>query len=277
MGESLLEPVLVERVRRIDDKYHYSLSMFSKPVEELPIHEIDVEQKLEWGIDLKNGVMRSILRIEEPDLDIITAFAGMQERDMHKEFNKGLTDVIPLGEPDSHDNFWRTFSYSSTTKLQNDNVAVISALDALDEKGSSLWGAMYTLAETTAAVNGISIPPVEEGHHRSELFHAWKLSPLRRCRDATKGFHMSHFIEIKLPAASRYIVDMMPNFMIKGIARSRVLQFPMGFRKFILESQTLRERLKDSPRSQFYRELRERMMGHAENKTSKEPVILPAV
>lgn len=258
----VFDPIIVERVNRIADRYQYSLGMFERRLETFQAFERCPEERLEWGFEIKGDIMKFIFIRDEPDLDIMLGFAGMQERDLQCEFNHSILRVNTLGVPNSNDNWWHSFSYSKTTKVKNDTVNIISGLDSLDEL-SALWGAMYTPTDEACKVNNVKIPPPEEGHSRpSSSFQAWSLRPHKQSGDRTHGFSFRMVSDIKLPAVVVGILKWMPSMMLKGVARSQAAQKSRDFHNWVVSSKALRERLKFGPRASFYAELRERLGGH---------------
>lgn len=262
--------IIVERVNRIAHQYDKSLGMFDRRLEDLPVFRKCPEEHLDWGFEFVGDILRFEYKRDEPDLDIMLGFAGMQERDLHMEFNKGLTRVNTLGTSTQHDNFWHALSLSKTTQIKNDSAAIISGLDALDEM-SALWGAMYTPSEEAIEVNGIKVPALLDGHTRTErFFQAWILKPLSENGDRTHGFSLRLVTEIKLPKAIASVLSWMPSWSLKGVAHSRALAQSKDFQNFLKVSAALRERLEVGPRASFYALLRERLGGGGKQKVSNK-------
>merc|ERR1712176_1198740 len=201
----------------------------------------------------------------EPDMDIVTSFAAMQERDLQVSFNRGLVRAVPLSKETSHETFWRAFTISKTTNTKGDSVSITSAMDCLNEPPLfALWSALYTPPASAADVRGVAIPPPEEGHVRSEhSFMVSTITPLRRLDegDRTRGFRMKVIMEMKLPGVVRAVLSVMPSFLLRKVARARLEQGPRDFNNFVNSSEELRERMRRSPRAPFYEQLRQQLAG----------------
>lgn len=259
----VLGAAAVEKVRRIATKYEYSLRKLEKQVRELPTNETNKDLGIEWGLELRKDLMTVVYTVEEPDLDIVCAFAALQERDLHPAFNKGLVRVEPLGVESEHDNFWRALNVSKTTNTKGDNVTITSGLDILDEGPlNALWVGQYTPEGRTAEVQGVQIPAPQDGHNRAEYsFQVCTLAPLRPAGhpDRTVGFHMKLVVEAKLPSIISMALNMMPAMWLRRLARSKLEQMPRDFRHFVKESQELSRRMTSSPRAEFYKRIRQRL------------------
>mmetsp|Transcript_84266 Transcript_84266/g.235156 ORF Transcript_84266/g.235156 Transcript_84266/m.235156 type:complete len:398 (-) Transcript_84266:113-1306(-) len=261
--KDILPAVVVERIERIASKYEYSLGVILAEVRDLQTYEVNPKLRMEWGLELKGGVLHIIYLIEEPDLDIVSSFAALQERDLHLAFNKGLVKVDPMGEQTPHDTYWRAFNFSKTTNTKGDNVTLSSAVDALDEPTlNALWFGTYTPSAATAELHGVKIPPPEPDHVRSEYtFQVCTLTPARGTGDRTRGFTMKVVVEQELPAVVQGAVYFMPSMFLKRLARSKVEQMPKDFANFVRNSTALQERMQSSSRAGFYKYLRERLQG----------------
>mmetsp|Transcript_10487 Transcript_10487/g.23829 ORF Transcript_10487/g.23829 Transcript_10487/m.23829 type:complete len:465 (-) Transcript_10487:33-1427(-) len=258
---TMLDPTDLERTRRIADMYGKSLGMLKSRVKDLETNEQDRELKVEWGTELKDDVLRLVYGVEEPDLDVVSALAAMAERDMQGAFNRGLVKAEALGDQTMHDTFWRAFTFSKTTKVKGDNVTICSMLDALDEVPMAvLWGSYYTPPEEAAKFLGIDIPPCEQDHTRAEdSFTAFMLTPLKRNGNRCHGFHMKVTSETKLPKVMTAVLSVMPHFVRLRYGRGKVKQTVLDFRQFVANSKELNRRLSQSPRADFYRQLRQRL------------------
>eukprot|EP00971_Amphidinium_carterae_P054105 1065493-Amphidinium_carterae.1 len=185
----------------------------------------------------------------------------MIERDLQKAYNRGLVKASTMGEPHVHDAMWRAFTFSKTTKVKGDNVTICSVLDALDEIPMGiLWGSYYTPPEEACKFFGVDIPPAEPEHTRSESsFTAFMITPLKRGGNRSHGFHMKVISETKLPKVITAVLSVMPHFVRLRYGRGKVKQTVADFRQFVANSRELNRRLAQSPRADYYRQIRKRL------------------
>jgi len=260
----ILGEVPVERVGRIASKFDISLKMFEARMEDFSVFERNDKIGVKWGFDLQGPILKIIFEVSFAEMDVVRAFAAVQERDLHKPFNAGLESAKTHGEETPHDSIWQSFTFSKTTNTKGDNLTHISGLDALDEPPlSSLWAGHYNITEEAAAVAGFKVPPPQEGHTRSSYaFTAYSLAPTvpRGGGDRSRGVRMKVLTETKLPAMISSVLSVMPSFVLRRLARSRVEAVPMQFKDFVLTSQHLDDRLVHGPRREFYAMLRERLV-----------------
>lgn len=262
--DDVLDHATVEQVCRIAERYDYSRDMMKTKVSDLQIHEKNESLNLEWGCEVVGDLVRVVYVLNEPDLDIVRSFAAMQERDLQPAFNRGLVSAHPLGDQGAHDSLWRAYTISKTTNTKGDNVTFTSGVDALDEDDSSmLWTGQYTPTEAAARLHGVEIPAPEEGHARSEYsFVVCSMEPLvpKGRGDRTKGFRMKMLIEMKLPPVVSVVINVLPSWMIRRIARAKVEQGPRDFYEFVSKSPELAERMTKSPRADFYAQIRRHLL-----------------
>lgn len=253
----------VERVVRITGKYKKSLQMFEAKLEDFSVFENNESIGVKWGIDVQDSYLHLLFEASFPEMDVVRAFAAVQERDLHKPFNSGLLSAATLGEETPHDSIWRSFTFSKTFGTKADNLTHISGVDALDEKPlHSLWAGHYNITEETAAAAGMQIPPVEERHERSSYsLTAYSLQPNipRGGGDRSRGLRMRVLTEYKLSAVQNAGLSIMPSFAIRRLARSRVEKVPVQFKEFVESSTDLDYRLAHGERSEFYAMLRQRL------------------
>merc|ERR1719343_927835 len=232
----ILSDTYVERTLRITTMYERSLELLRVRIEELANYETKQAMGIKWGFEIREGHLKTVTHCHYPDLDVVRCFAAVQERDLQRPFNNGLEKAELLHEQDNeHDNLWRSWTFSKTLNTKNDNVAIISSMDALDQSPSgSLWSAMYSPSEEAAEALGAVIPEVEEGRVRSEYACVvYSLTPLVRCGagDRSIGLVLKIYTDIQLPAAAGPVLSVMPGFLAKKMFRKKFEQMPKQFRE----------------------------------------------
>lgn len=253
----VLDAATLERLARILEKYDSSQSILSTSVFDLPVSEVNEEMHLQWGVEVAGSTLRFIYEIEE-EHDFVRGFVGVQERDLHKVFNKGVLSAEMLGKNTPNDGLWRSITLSQSTGMKGDNVALVSSIDALDEPGGHIWACTYSPPEGVEEVGGVPLPPVLEGHHRLPYsFWATTMTPtISRSDGKIRGYKMKVAVEMELPYMALKIVEMMPRILLRRLARSKMEQSPKDFRRFVQSSHEIDDRLQKSPRAEFYERLR---------------------
>lgn len=134
---------IIEQVRRIGQKFEESQSLLAIKISELPIHESNPKLKLEWGLQLSQGLVRAIYSVDR-DLDVCRGIAALQEKDLDVGLKENIVDVLKLGLHKPNDAIWRVQTYTKAIGTRGDDIVVESMADALDEPIGSIWLSAYS-------------------------------------------------------------------------------------------------------------------------------------
>lgn len=110
--------------------------------------------------------------------------------------------------------------------------------------------------------NGITLPHPEKGHSRStSVFFACKVTPIHPPGKARlRGFRQTSIVEARIPPAALAVISVMPNFMVRKMARGYLENAVKVFAEKV-SLPDIERRLSESPRAPFYKQLHLHLLG----------------
>mmetsp|Transcript_13360 Transcript_13360/g.25217 ORF Transcript_13360/g.25217 Transcript_13360/m.25217 type:complete len:580 (+) Transcript_13360:110-1849(+) len=134
---------VIEQVRRIGRKFEESQSLLSIKINELPIHESNPKLKLDWGLQVSQGLVRAVYCVDR-DLDVCKGIAALQEKDLDVGLKENIVQVDKIGLHKPNDAIWRVQTHTKAIGTRGDDIVVESMADALDEPIGSIWLSAYS-------------------------------------------------------------------------------------------------------------------------------------
>lgn len=242
----------IERIRRIGATYERSLKLLGSKVTNYATNEKNLRLNLEWGMELKDGLLR-MMYVCEHDIDLVKVLAFGQEVDLQGALEKDMVRAEPVGEQQANDAMWHIISHDKTLGTKTDELVFASTLDALSEPIGSIWNAAYTPPQDMTELEGVPLPMLEKGYSRpSYSFAATLLTPLSVDGGAVQRCRQISVFEARLPKVVNGIMSVMPAFLLKRFMRTEIEKRVASLAPLLKTSSEHEQRMLTSPRREFY-------------------------
>lgn len=204
--------------------------------------------------------MQLVAEMEFNDCDPLHAFAALREVDLCSAYKSNVTSARPLDENlDAAESLWMILQKGRFSGNREDSIVEVVAVDALDEPINALWVSMVNpQVGEASSLRDTEIPPREKGVHRiEEGSTSFLITPTHQLGQGEMpcGFRLSMVTHAKLPSAA----TRMPSFALKIMMRKGAQEFADDFRRHVKGCAALDKRIKASPRSSFYQEIKKHL------------------
>mmetsp|Transcript_36859 Transcript_36859/g.105913 ORF Transcript_36859/g.105913 Transcript_36859/m.105913 type:complete len:681 (-) Transcript_36859:157-2199(-) len=261
--EGLLEELGIskadtERIRRMGSRYEEFAEQYVSIGPGWQIAECNKALGMEFGFDVSDGLLKLTYRVDfrgiaDVPAAVARATAGLAELDLHRHFRSEVDTTAPICTgAAANECLWRERTHGKNLGGRGEAMVACEVTDALDEAEACIF--INVRAQDAGLAEGSKFLPLDR-----ITIMTFRVSPLKDCEN--NGYRIVCCQSVRPPLELYRFLESLPTNSLAAAIRGQVNELVPRLRTFLHDMPVLESRMRDGPRSDMYRRIKERMQG----------------